>query len=198
MLPDQEDPCDHPQGEVLSLNAPDGAGCSLTPRRVERQLTCTNATPDRQWPNREQSGQRAQAQFRGLFVGNTRVATDARNTVPSAAFQPLPNEKPTPTPTELLRTSPYYLPCNFVSFLRARLLADTPSASARSARTAHNGGIMPLCAAACCVNTAVVCGKRSTRGARIEPGRPPGNDLAEPVTQPRIHVPARRATALRH
>ena len=38
--------------DAFGLNAPDGAGCSLTPRRVERQLTCANVTPDRQWPNR--------------------------------------------------------------------------------------------------------------------------------------------------
>ena len=88
------------------LNAPDGAGCSLTPRRVERQLTCTNVTPDRQWPNREPSGQRARAQFRGLFVGNTRVATDARIGSRSAGFQPLSNEKSMSTLAKMLRKSP--------------------------------------------------------------------------------------------
>ena len=141
------------------LNAPDGAGCSLTPRRAERQLSCANATPDRQWPNREPSGQRAQIDFRGLFVANTRVATDARISSRSAAFRPLPNEKPTPTPTELLRTSLYYLPCNLVSFLRAHLLADTPSASARSARTAHKDLIYatPRCTQR--RNHALLCGR---------------------------------------
>ena len=124
---------------LASLNAPDGAGCSLTPRRVERQMTCTNATPDRQWPNREPFDQRAQVDFRGLSVGNTRVATDARISSRSAAFQPLPNEKPTPTPTESLHASPYYLSCNPIFVLRVypHLLADTSSASARSTRTAH-------------------------------------------------------------
>ena len=172
-------------------------------------MSCANATPDRQWPNREPFDQRAQLQFRGLSVGNTRVATDARNAVPSAAFQPLPNEKPTPTPTELLRTSLYYLPCNLVSFLRAHLLADTPSASARSARNAHKDLIYatPRCTQR--RNHALLCGRvlREHRRCAREPLRkgrpdrtraPPGNDLAEPVTQPRIHVPARRATALRH
>ena len=90
----------------FGLNAPDGAGCSLIPRRVERQMTCTNATPDRQWPNREPSGQRAQIQFRGLFVGNTRVATDARIGSRSAAFQPLSNEKSMSALAEMLHKSP--------------------------------------------------------------------------------------------
>ena len=114
---------------LLCLNAPDGAGCSLTPRRVERQMTCTNATPDRQWPNREPFDQRAQVDFRGLSVGNTRVATDARISSQSAAFQPLPNEKPTPTPTELLHASPYYLSCNPILVLRAypHLLTAEPA-----------------------------------------------------------------------
>ena len=93
----------------MGLNAPDGAGCSLTPRRVERQLTCANATPDRQWPNRGLSGQRARAQFRGLFVGSTRVATDARIGFRSAAFQPLSNEKSMPTLAKTLRKSPWGL-----------------------------------------------------------------------------------------
>ena len=121
----------------ISLNAPDGAGCSLTPRRVERQLTCTNATPDRQWPNREPFDQRAQVDFRGLFVGNTRVATDARNAVPSAAFQPLPNGRSAPTLTELLRTSLYYLPYNLILLSARTVDRRARLASAQSAKNAH-------------------------------------------------------------
>lgn len=164
-----------------------------------------------QWPNREPSGRRAQTQFRGLSVGNTRVATDARISSRSAAFQPLPNEKPTPTPTEVLRASLYYSSCNPILVLRVypQLLADTPSASARSARNAHKDLIYatprrtqrqnhPLVPARVlrehrrCVREALHQGRPDRTRA------PPGNDLAEPVTQPRIHVPARRATALRH
>ena len=181
------------------------------PRRVERQMTCTNATPDRQWPNREPSDQRAQVDFRRLFVANTRVATDARISSQSAAFQPLPNGRSAPTPTELLRTPPYYLPYSPISALRVypHLLADTPSASARSARTAHKDLIYATPRRTQRRNHALVRGRvlREHRRCVREPLRkgrpdrtraPPGNDLAEPVTQPRIHVPIRRTTALRH
>ena len=60
----------------MSLNAPFGARCFLTARRVVPPVARGNVTSDRQWPKKHPSGQQARGQITRLFVATARIATD--------------------------------------------------------------------------------------------------------------------------
>ena len=60
-----------------SLNAPYGARCFLTARRVAPTVTSRNATPDRQGPRKHPPDPQAHGQNSRVFVANPHIATDA-------------------------------------------------------------------------------------------------------------------------
>ena len=61
---------------TLSLNAPFGARCFLTARRVVPPMTRENVVPDRQWSKKHPSGQQARGQITRLFVATARIAAE--------------------------------------------------------------------------------------------------------------------------
>ena len=63
------------------LNAPFGARCFLTARRVAPPVTRENVVPDRQWPKKHPSGQQARGQITRLFVTTARIAALDTNTL---------------------------------------------------------------------------------------------------------------------
>ena len=60
----------------MRLNAPFGARCFLTARRVAPPMTRGNVVPDRQWPKKHPFDQQARSQNTRLFVATARIATD--------------------------------------------------------------------------------------------------------------------------
>ena len=60
-----------------SLNAPCGARCFLTARRVAPPVTRDNVVSDRQWPKKRPSGQQARGQNIRLFIATARIAATA-------------------------------------------------------------------------------------------------------------------------
>ena len=58
------------------LNAPFGARCFLTARRVAPPVTRENVVPDRQWSKKHPSGQQARGQSTRLFVATARIAAE--------------------------------------------------------------------------------------------------------------------------
>ena len=60
-----------------SLNAPYGARCFPTARRVAPTVTSRNATPDRQGPRKHPPDPQAHGQNSRVFVANPHIATDA-------------------------------------------------------------------------------------------------------------------------
>ena len=58
------------------LNAPFGARCFLTARRVVPPVTRENVVPDRQWPKKHLSGQQARGQITRLFVATAGIAAE--------------------------------------------------------------------------------------------------------------------------
>ena len=60
------------------LNAPYGARCFLTARRVAPPVTSRNATPDRQGPRKHPPDPQTHGQNSRVFVANPHIATDAR------------------------------------------------------------------------------------------------------------------------
>ena len=63
--------------KVECLNAPYGARCFLTARRVAPPVTSRNATPDRQGPRKHPPDPQAHGQNSRVFVANPHIATDA-------------------------------------------------------------------------------------------------------------------------
>ena len=61
-----------------SLNAPYGAPCFLTARRVAPAVTSGNDTSDRQGPKKHESDPQARRQISRLFVAIRRIATDSQ------------------------------------------------------------------------------------------------------------------------
>ena len=61
---------------MWSLNAPFGARCFLTARRIAPPVTGGNVMPDRQWPKKHPSDLQARGQNIRLFVATTCIATD--------------------------------------------------------------------------------------------------------------------------
>ena len=61
---------------LIRLNAPFGARCFLTDRRVAPPMTRGNVVPDRQWPKKHPFDQQARGQNTRLFVATARIATD--------------------------------------------------------------------------------------------------------------------------
>ena len=59
------------------LNAPFGARCFLTARRVVPPAIRGNVTSDRQWSKKHPSDQQAQGKNIRLFVGNAGIAADS-------------------------------------------------------------------------------------------------------------------------
>ena len=68
----------------MSYNAPFGARCFLTARRVVPPVTRENVVPDRQWPKKHPSGQQARGQITRLFVTTARIAALDTNTLTTA------------------------------------------------------------------------------------------------------------------
>ena len=66
----------HQVVRACGINAPYGARCFLTARRVAPPVTRGNAMSDRQWSKKHPSDQQAQGQNIRLFVATTRIATD--------------------------------------------------------------------------------------------------------------------------
>ena len=58
------------------LNAPFGARCFLTARRVAPPVARENVVPDRQWPKKHPSDQQARGQITRLFVATARIAAE--------------------------------------------------------------------------------------------------------------------------
>ena len=61
---------------IFGLNAPYGARCFLTARRVAPPVTSRNATPDRQGPRKHPPDPQAHGQNSRVFVANPHIATD--------------------------------------------------------------------------------------------------------------------------
>ena len=62
----------------IGLNAPYGAPCFLTARRVAPAVTRGNDTSDRQGSNKHESDPQAQRQISRLFVAIRRIAADGQ------------------------------------------------------------------------------------------------------------------------
>ena len=62
----------------IGLNAPYGAPCFLTARRVAPAVTRGNDTSDRQGPKKHESDPHARRQISRLFVAIRRIATDGQ------------------------------------------------------------------------------------------------------------------------
>ena len=58
------------------LNAPYGARCFLTARRVVPPVIRQNVMSDRQWSKKYPSGQQTRSQNIRLFVATARIATE--------------------------------------------------------------------------------------------------------------------------
>ena len=62
--------------QLQRLNAPFGARCFLTARRIVPPVARENVVPDRQWPKKHPSGQQARGQITRLFVATARIAAE--------------------------------------------------------------------------------------------------------------------------
>ena len=58
------------------LNAPFGAQCFLTARRVVPPVARESVVPDRQWTKKHPSDQQARGQITRLFVATARIAAE--------------------------------------------------------------------------------------------------------------------------
>ena len=61
---------------MARLNAPFGAWCFLTARRVVPPVARENVVPDRQWSKKHPSDQQARGQITRLFVATARIAAE--------------------------------------------------------------------------------------------------------------------------
>ena len=87
-----------PTTGLRGLNAPYGARCFLTARRVAPPVTRGNSALDRQWPKKRPSDQQARCQISRLFVAIRRIATDSQNSVERAG-NPHQRRRVAPQPT---------------------------------------------------------------------------------------------------